>query len=124
MAIAMAFLMAGVFGLGWQLWSAIQTNNRQSEEIRELRSKLSDKTARDLLELQESCANRSEQIFHQSGYTSQGLQSDGKVTAVYQNHYNPIFKKCFMTIETMSLDKRPVTNKFLLDALEQRELAE
>jgi hypothetical protein len=123
-ALAFGVLLAGVIALGWLIRSEIQVNSHLSDELRELRKQLADKTANDRFKLQEACANRAESIFHQSGYGQIGLQSDGKSTVVYQNHYNDNLKKCFMTIETTTLDENHTTIRFLMDALEQREYAE
>ncbi len=119
--LILGVLIAIILVFGWQLW-------QRQTEIQDLESKLADKSTAENLTLQEKCAQQAEQVFRKLGYNEKGTPTNGQI-AIYQNHYNPAFKKCFMTLETTTVSSTNgvgigAETRFLFDAYEQREYAE
>ena len=118
MKTAIAILLIIVAALGWQLSAEITTNNTLQKQVQELTKQLTDKSTRENLEFQQSCALQAEKVFHQVGWKENAWQ-DG-LLATYSSHYHHKLGKCFMTIEVSG----KYTGKSLLDAYERRDYAE
>ena len=95
MIAGIAILMTGIVALVWQLGSEINADRKLSQEIRELRSKLADKSRRDGLELQKECGLQGAKIFSQWGWKLDE-PTNGSI-ADFESHYNPVLNKCFVT---------------------------
>jgi len=105
--------------LFWWLTVERRHSDDQHTQIQELKSRLNDRLNRERLEFQEKCALQAEKVFKALGYN---LQADS-----LQSHYHPERNRCFMQVAAFpksNPDGSIFTFKFLLDAYEQRSLAE
>jgi len=122
-SVVPVLITAALCVFGFLAWRA---NTHQQEIIRQqqqqidtLRTALDDKSKQDMLALQEKCANQAEKMFRQLGFkfSSNSLGSD-----TLQSHFNTRLNRCFMTVESTAYQNGQMsTNRFLLDAYEQRE---
>ena len=119
MRVAVAVLLLGLAAVAWRLVLERQNNADQRAQTQELTSRLNDKDNRERLEFQEKCAFQAEKIFRAMGYK---LEAD-----TLQSHYHPKKGHCFMLMApfpTTDPDGSIFTFKYLLDAYEQKSLAE
>ena len=118
MKIAIAILLVTVAVLVWQLTAEIATNNQLQKQVQELTKQVADKTTRENLEFQKSCALQAEKVFHAIGWKENVWQNG--LLATYASHYNQKLGKCFMMLELTGQH----TSRSLLDAYERRDYAE
>ena len=124
MRVAVGVLLLIVGALSWWLTVEFATNGKQRKQLDELTIQLADKSRLEDFQLQEKCAGQAEKVFRALGYKA--IQQNGN-TDIYQSHYSKKLGKCFMAIESTNVTTTPgttFTNRFLLDAFEQREYAE
>jgi hypothetical protein len=124
MRILAATLLAIVLALAWLLYAEVTTSRQQQSQLAELTVKLSDRTMRENLELQEKCALQAEKIFHKLGHLLRS--SDKGASDSFTSHYNAKLNKCFMSIETIYRPATPAGMSIgwhLLDAYEQKDYA-
>lgn len=106
------------------IWLVLEIgiNGKLTDQVRKLDVQIAANTKTNLIAMREKCAAQAERKFHALGYNE---NASGMDSAIYANHYNPRLEKCFLAIESTSYSNgHQFTNRFLLDAYEQREFAE
>ena len=119
MRVSICILLAALAVVSWRLIIERQTHEEQQKQVRELTSRLSERDAHQRLEFQEKCALQAEKIFRAMGYK---LDADS-----LQSHYHEKRGHCFMVMAPgpkSNPDGTFFTFKYLLDAYEQKSLAE
>jgi hypothetical protein len=109
-------LFAAVLVLSYLLYRQHTTIIEQQHRLADLESKAATaktKSQSNSLEYQEKCAEQARKTFDDLGYKPRKM-------AVYENHYNAKFNKCFMLIENTDATYAPTiwTHRSLLDAYE------
>jgi hypothetical protein len=110
-------LLVSVCVLGWMLHVQSGVVADQQRQIRELGSKMEEKSKAGSLDLQAACSKQARLEYDENGWRKEQLAS-------FTNHYNEKMHKCFMLVEsTTAAQPRDGTyfrNMTLSDAFEGR----